>query len=134
MRIRDLLYELCDAILMVFIANEWEDRTPRTCVLCVDNQAAIYAIVKGSTSPNLRTSRVNLFWDVAAQRNTRRRIEHVHTLSSISDVPSRRRAVAEQATCAKSDGRGPGLFAKTFESRSNLHWEATLFATLIARR
>ena len=47
------LYEICAAILMVYTANEWCDSTTRTCVLCVDNQAAVAALVKGSSSSDL---------------------------------------------------------------------------------
>ena len=47
------LYELCAAILMVFIANQWMGDTPRTCVLCVDNKAAAAALIKGSSSSDL---------------------------------------------------------------------------------
>ena len=34
-------YELCAAVLMVYVANEWMDATPTTCVLCVDNLALL---------------------------------------------------------------------------------------------
>ena len=37
--------ELRASILMVYVANEWGDTMPRTCVLCVDNQAAANALI-----------------------------------------------------------------------------------------
>ena len=54
------LCELGASILMVYTANDWNDTTPRTCVLCVDNQAAVAALIKGSSSSDLARVLVNL--------------------------------------------------------------------------
>ena len=83
------LYEICDAVLMVYIANERTDSTPRTCVLCVDNKAAVDALVKGSSSSDLVGALVRLFRNVASRGNARRWIEYVNTKSNSADSPSR---------------------------------------------
>ena len=56
------IYELCAAILMACIAITWPRTDPRTCVLCVDNKAALADLVKGGSSSHLGTLLVTLFW------------------------------------------------------------------------
>ena len=69
------LYELCASILMAYVANEWGGKTPRTCVLRVDNQAAAAALIKGSSPSDTAGVLANLFRNVAARGNTRWWIE-----------------------------------------------------------
>ena len=74
---------------MAYIANEWMDATPRTCVLCVDNQVAAASLIKGISSSDTAGVLANLFWNVVARGNTRWRVEYVNTKSNSSDFPSR---------------------------------------------
>ena len=125
------LYELCAAILMVYVANEWNDATPRTCVLCVDNQAAVAALIKGSSSSDLAGVLVNLFWNVAARGNTRRWIEYVNTKSNTADYPSRLCAMPAETASHRTQGEAPRKFREAFTSWEALRREATLFGTKI---
>ena len=121
------LYELCAAILMVYIANHrWGD-TPRTCVLRVDNKAAAASLVKGSSSPNLAGVLVSLFWNVAARGNARWWIEYVNTKSNSADSPSRQCKLPTEAVCSKTQGRIPTEFREEFASCETLRREATVF-------
>ena len=92
------LYELCAAVLMVYIENGWGNTKPRTCVLCVDNQADVAALVKGRSTSDLAGVLANLFWDAASRGNTRRRIEYVRAKSNSADDPSRQCALPDEAT------------------------------------
>ena len=114
-------YDLCAAI------NERDEQTPRTCVLCVDNQAAVAALAKGSSSSALGAIVFNLFWNVAARGNTRWWVEYVHAKSNSADLPSRWCTIPERAECTAPDGRAPAISSETFESWRNLHLEAALF-------
>ena len=122
------LYELCAAILMVYIANEMEDGTPRTCVLRVDNMAAGGALVKGSSSSKLGTVLANLFWNVAARGTTRWWIEYVNTKSNAADFPSRICALPIESRCSQSHGCVPKRFSAAFSTWDNIRREATFFA------
>ena len=55
------IFELCDAILLERLSLKWPRSKKRTCVLCVDNQAAVAALVKGSSSSALGTLLSSLF-------------------------------------------------------------------------
>ena len=114
---------------MVYIANEWGDPTPRTCVLCVDNRAAVASLIKGSSSPDLAVALVNLFWNAAARGNTRRWIEYVNAKSNTADYPSRQRAMPSETECHWSQGSAPREFRDAFTSWEALRREATLFTT-----
>ena len=121
------LYELCDAILMLYIANEWMGATPRTCVLCVDNQAAAASLIKGSSSSDLTGVLVNLFWNVAARGNTRWRVEYVDAKSSSSDSPSRQCKLPTEAVRFEAQGQIPTEFRDAFSSSESLRREAAVF-------
>ena len=121
------LYELCDAILMLYIANEWMGATPRTCVLCVDNQAAAASLIKGSSSSDLTGVLVNLFWNVAARGNTRWWVEYVNAKSNSSDFPSRQCKLPTEAVCFEEQGRMLTEFRDAFSPWETLHREATVF-------
>ena len=121
------LYELCAAILMVYIANEWADTTPRTCVLRVDNQAAATALIKGSSPSSIAGALVSLFWNVAARGNTRWWIEYLNAKSNSADYPSRQCDKPTETICGTARGRSPAEFRDAFTSRGNLSREATVF-------
>ena len=121
------LYELCAAILLVYIANGWMGATPRTRVLCVDNQAAVAARIKGISPPDLAGSLVNLFWNVAARGNTRWRVEYVDAKSSSSDSPSRQCKLPTEAVRFEAQGQIPTEFRDAFSSSESLRREAAVF-------
>ena len=83
------IFELCDAILMACISLQWPNDKQRACAPRVDNQAAVAAMVKGSSSSTLVTLLASLFRNIAAQGTTLWRIEYVRTKSNDSDTPSR---------------------------------------------
>ena len=123
------LYELCASILMVYIANSDHVTEARTCVLCVDNLAAVTALIKGSSSSPLAQVLVNLFRNIAAHGNTRWWAEYVNTKSNVADYPSRQCNAPEGGDCMSNEGVIPPNFLKAFESWNNLHRETTLFTT-----
>ena len=47
------LFELAADILAACLAILQNDGNARTCVLCIDNKAALSALIKGSSSPEL---------------------------------------------------------------------------------
>ena len=49
------IFEICASTLPGCVAHEPHDGAPRSCVLCIDNQAALDAIVKGSSTSELGT-------------------------------------------------------------------------------
>ena len=98
------LCELCAAILMVYIANEREISTARTCVLRGRNKEAVDALAKGGTSSVLGSILSNLFWATADRGNTRWRIEYARAQSSIPDKPSRMRTVPCAGVCTACEG------------------------------
>ena len=63
------LFELAATILTARAVASRSDYAPRTCILCIDNKAALSAITKGSASSELGTILVNLIWSAAARRS-----------------------------------------------------------------
>ena len=112
---------------MVYIANEWEDDAPMTCALCVDNKAAVSALVKGSSTSKLGTVLVNLFWNVAARGSIRWRVEYVNTKSNAADFPSRICALPHGTRCSFSHGCVPKGFLAAFSTWEDIRREATTF-------
>ena len=84
------IFELRAAILMACIVLQWPNDKQRTCVLCVDKQAAVAALVKGSSSSTLGTPMAPLCWNIAAPGGTLWWIEYVREKSNDADSPSRR--------------------------------------------
>ena len=121
------IFELCAAVLMVFLANEWGDTIPRTCVLCVDNQAAVNAMIKGITTSDLAGVLINLFWNVASRGSTRWWVEYVNAKSNIADYPSRQCDQPDRDTCLSVSGTTPMEFQATFASWEELSRQASLF-------
>ena len=114
---------------MVRITLEWPRIKHRTCVLCVDNQAAVAALVKGSSASELGSLLTTLFWNLVAQGATTWWIEYVHAKSNYADHPSRLCPANKATTCATSIGDCPTAFRKAFESWDSLHREATAIKT-----
>ena len=84
------IYERCDAILTACLVLAWSRGKQRTCVLRVDNQVAVAALVKGSPSSTLGTLLASLFWNIAARWSALWWIEYVRAKSNDADAPSRR--------------------------------------------
>ena len=61
------LFELCDSILAAFAANALTLTDTRSCVFCIDNQAALAALINGPTSSEPGTALVGPFWALAAR-------------------------------------------------------------------
>ena len=119
------IYELCAAVLLAYCAREWRGIS-RTCVVCIDNKAAVATLVKGSSTSPIGTLLANLFWTVATQGNTTWWIEYVHTKSNIADQPSRQRTRTAGKPCNKSTRNVPIEFEQTFATWTSLHREATV--------
>ena len=114
---------------MVYAAIEWANGAPMTCVLRVDNQAAVNALIKGSSSSNLVGVLVNGFWNVAARGNTRWWIEYVNAKSNSDDFPSGQCAPPLLSRCDTTHGRIQEGFKTAFATWESLHRESTVFAT-----
>ena len=100
---------------------------PELPPLCVDNKAAVSALAKGSSSPDLVGALANLFGDVASRGNTRRWTEYVDAKSNSGDPPSRHRSSPNEARCTTPQGRAPTEFRAAFSPRGALLREPTLF-------
>ena len=127
------IYELCAAILVAFCALDWP-RTARTCVLCIDNQAVVATLVKGSSSSQLGSLLANLFWTIAARCTTTWWIEYVHTKSNTADQPSGWCDKTERGQCTSPTRNVPAAFAETFSNWLTLHREATFAKQEIKER
>ena len=120
------IYELAATVLTACEAAYRSDGKPRTCVLCIDNQAALAALIKGSSSSTLGTILVNLFWSVAARCPVVWWFEYVNTKSNAADPPSRACDAPLGVDCKRSSGSIPPEFTRIFSSWSVLHRESTL--------
>ena len=110
------LFGICASIFSVAVASEANTQPSRTCVLRIDNQAALAALVKGSTSSELGTVLVGVFWAFAARSSVYWRMEYVRTDSDDSDRPSRRCNADSAPQCQLQSGQIPESF---FFARSN---------------
>ena len=118
---------------MVYVENERNDQTPRTCVLRVDNQAAVASLIKGSSSSDLDGALSRLFWNVEALGSTRRWVEYVNAKSNTADYPARQCAMPTETACRFPQGVSPREFRDAFTSWGALRREATLFTTKMER-
>ena len=118
-------YELCAAILMVCISLDWPTNSHRTCVLCVDNQAAVAALVKGSSTSPIGTMLATLCWTLAARGTAMWRIDYVRAESNHADRPSRECDAPHGSTCSRSFGHCRPTFYRAFKSWEAFRKEAT---------
>ena len=123
------LFEICAAILTACVVVESSLETTRSCVLCIDNQAALAALVKGSASSELGTVLVGVFWAIAARSPVQWWLEYVHTDSNDADAPSRECNATGVRTCCLSCGTLPLIFTKAFESWDSLRRASTRLRT-----
>ena len=113
------LFEICAAILAVTVVSQINTEPSRTCVICIDNRAALDALVKGSTSSELGANLVGVFWAIAARSSVYWWLEYVHTDSNDADHPSRCCSADTAPQCLSNSGLTPDAFARAFQS-----WEA----------
>ena len=121
------IHELCVSILTARLALNWSRDKQRTCLLRVDNQAAVAALVKGSPSSPVGALLASLFWNVAARCATLWWAEYVHAKSNDADAPSRLRTAQRDNICAYQSGHIHSAFSEAFASWESPHREATVF-------
>ena len=120
------IFELAAAVLAACLVITQNDGVARTCVLCVDNKAALAALIKGSSSSELGAILVNVFWSVASRCPVLWRFEYVNTKANAEDPPSRDCNAPLGIERTRASGAIPLDFAKIFSSRSALHREPVL--------
>ena len=119
------LFEICAAILAVTVVSQFDTEPSRTCVLRIDNQAALAALVKGSTSSELGTILVGIFLAFAARSSVYWWLEYVHTDSNDADRPSRCCSADTAPQCLSKSGLTPDAFAIAFQSLEALRRAST---------
>ena len=120
------LFELAATILTACEVANRSDGYHRTCVLCIDNKAALAALIKGSSSSALGAVLVNLFWSVAARCPVVWWFEYVNTKVNAADPPSRVCDAPLGMECTRTSGEVPPEFSRLFSPWSVLHRESTL--------
>ena len=118
--------ELAAAILAACLVILQNDGNARTCVLCIDNNAALAALIKGSSSSELGTILVNLFWSMASRCPVLWRFEYVNTKADAADPPSRVCDAQLGLACTRATGAIPTEFTRIFSSWSALRRESIL--------
>ena len=83
------LFELAATILAACLVTYRPNGNPRTCVLCIDNKAALAALIKGPSSCELGAISANLFWSAADRRPVVWRFEYVDTNLNADGPPPR---------------------------------------------
>lgn len=83
------MFGICDATLTVYVVGTLNSGSARSCVLCIDNQAVLAALAKGSTASELGSVLAGVFWAFAARRPVYCWPEYVHTKSNDADYSSR---------------------------------------------
>ena len=114
------LFELSAAILTAPAVASRSDGTPRTCVLCIDNKAALAALIKGSSSSELGTALADLFRSVEARCPIVWWFEYAITKPNAADPPPRECNAPAGGTCGRDSGDAPVNFARISSSRSAL--------------
>ena len=119
------LFEICAAILTVFVVNERSLGGTHSCVLFIDSQAALAALVKGPTSSELGTAPVGFFWNFDARSPAQWWLEYVNAKSNHSDEPPRSCDARDVAFRTRYDGRTPEAFSTAFLSWETPHMAST---------
>ena len=120
------LFELAAAILAACLVILHNDGNTRACVLCVDNKAALSALIKGSSSSLLGAILVNVFRSMPARFPIVWRLEYVNTKSNAADPPSRACDAPLGKACDLSSGVIPPEFSRICSSWSVLRRESIL--------
>ena len=108
------LSELAATVLTACLVAYRSDGNPRTCVLRVDNKAALAALITGSSSPALGDILDNFFWGVASRGPVVWRFEYVNTKSNAADPPSRLCDAPSGSMRSRSPGEIPPEFFGNF--------------------
>ena len=87
------------------VVNERILDRSRSRVLCVINKAALAALIKGSTSSELGTISVGVFWNFASRSPFRWWMECANAISKHAGEPSRLRNAHDEGACANYEGR-----------------------------
>ena len=119
------VFELCASILMVCISLSWPRDQHRTRVLCVDNKAAVAALVKGNSTSKIGSLLTTLFRNLADRGTATWRVEYVHTKSNRADQPSRNCSADHERKCTPSNGQCLQTSLCTFKSWGALRKAAT---------
>ena len=119
------LFEICAAILTVCAVDERSLGGSQSRVLCIDNQAALAALVKGPTSAELGTVAVGVFWNFASRPPAQRRVEYVNIKSNHPDEPPRSCDARDGAFRTRYEGRTPEAFSSAFLSWETRHRAST---------
>ena len=119
------IFELTAAILAACLVILQNDGEARSCVLCVDNKAALDAPVKGSPSSELGAILVNLFWSLAPRCPVIWRFEYANKKANAADPPSRSRGAPLGVLCSRTSGPAPPEFSRIPPPRSVLRGEST---------
>ena len=120
------LFEQAETVLTACLAAYRSDGNPRTCVLRIDNKAALDALVKGSSFSALGTVLANLFRSGASRCPIVWRFEYANTKSNAEDPPSRLCDTPVGLTCSRSSDEIPPEFARIFAPCGVLRRESTL--------
>ena len=98
----------------------------RTGALCVDNQAAVGALVKGSSTSPLGALLTHLFRTCDARGTALWWIGYVRAKSNIADLPSRDCASHAGTNCGNSTGAASATFRDAFKSWGDIRRETTM--------
>ena len=120
------LSELAATVLATRLASYRSDGNPRTCVLCIDDKAAIDALIEGSASSELWGISANLFWIVVPSFPVVWRFWYANTKSNAADPPPRACEAPKGMACTRRSGRTPPESSRIFASLGVLRRESTL--------
>ena len=110
-------FELAANVLTACLVAYRSDCNHRTCVLRIDNRAALAALIKGSSPSALGTVLANLFWRVAARCPLVWRFLYVDTKSNAAYPPSRVCDTPLGVERARFPGGIPPKFSRISHSR-----------------
>ena len=120
------LFELAETSPTACLVAYRSGGNPRTCVLRIDNKAALDALIKGSSSPTLGTILVNLFWSAASRFPVVWWFGYVNTKPDAARPPSRLRESPPGLLSPRASGEIPPEFSRIFSSWGVLRRESAL--------
>ena len=119
------LFEICAAILTAGTVVDLSFGATRSCALCIDNQASLSALTKGSASPELGTVLVGSFAAIAARIPVQWWPGYVHTAPNDADAPSRDCNARDEHRRPLNLGPIQRPFGEIPHSRVSLHRAST---------
>lgn len=99
------LFEICDAILTACAVRDPNTTVSRSCGLCIENQAALAALVKGANSSEFGAVLVGVSWGLDSLFPFQRRRKYASTKSNDPDEPSRVSAAHMSEVLLPHEGR-----------------------------